>query len=84
MGEAWHGLHLELDCFCYTETGTLIKKCDFGECIANDPRMHDECEQSLKVSANVWRVLAVKLPFASNHQVFVEKSFLLDQSPSIR
>ena len=38
------------------------KKCGFGECMAtNDPRMHDECEHSLKVSANVTRVFAKKI-----------------------
>ena len=34
---------------------TLIKNCDYGECMANNSRMHGEFEQSLKVSAHVKR-----------------------------
>ena len=42
------------------------KKCDFGgESMANDLRMHGECEQSLKISANVRRVFPEKMPLVT-------------------
>ena len=43
----------------------------------NDPRMHGECEQSLKCSLK-------KLPLVTNRQALADGNFLLDQTPSIR
>ena len=49
------------------------KKINFGDCMAKDPRMQGECEQSLKISANARRVFA--------ETIALTYSFLLEQSP---
>ena len=52
--------------------------------MANDPRMHGECEQTLEVSANVRQMFVEKNTLGDYLPNIRRKSFLLDQSPSIR